>query len=179
MVHKRDVIAFCAHAFPSGETKVPSITCVKMDDDKKNDAFRLLNTFLREDKFYLATSAAYGDEGAPALRRALDLFLSAPELGFVWLAYAGNEAAGVCVVCYAISTSIGAHVAKLDDVFIAPEWQRQGVASAMIQALADELRGQGVRRIDTSLYIENRGGEEFYERLGFRSLREERLALVL
>lgn len=158
---------------------MPSITCVRMDADRQEDAFRLLNSFLREDEFYLATSAAYGDEGVPALRRALDLFLSAPEIGFVWLAYAGNEPAGVCVVCYAISTSIGGRVAKLDDVFVAPQWQRQGVASAMIQALADELRGQGVRRIDTSLYIENRSGEEFYERLGFRSLREERLALVL
>ena len=139
----------------------------------------MLDAFLREDKFYLATTAAYGDEGTPALRRALELFLTDPEPGFIWLAYAGNEPVGVCVVCYAISTSIGARVAKLDDVFVLPKWQRQGVGFAMINALVDELRSQGVRRIDTSQHVDNRGGKKFYERLGFRSLHEERLALVL
>jgi GNAT superfamily N-acetyltransferase len=158
---------------------VPKVTCTKMKEKHLGDAALLLNTFLRQDKHYLASSKAYGDRGLPALRRALRMFLRRPELGFVWLAYADGDSAGVCVVCYAISTSIGGRVAKLDDVFVTQHRQRQGIATAMLKALAEELRGEGVRRIDTSVYKRNRAGEKYYERLGFKPLNEERLALVL
>jgi GNAT superfamily N-acetyltransferase len=78
-----------------------------------------------------------------------------------------------------ISTSIGGKVAKLDDVFVAKNRQRQGIATAMLKALANELRRKRVRRVDTSVYKRNRAGEKYYERLGFKPLNEERLALVL
>jgi GNAT superfamily N-acetyltransferase len=155
------------------------IHCIKMSADRQNDALHLLNTFLREDKHYLASSRAYGDEGVPALKRAIRAFLDHPELGFIWLAYVGDEPAGVCVVSYAISTSIGGLVAKLDDVFVANHLQRQGIASEMLIALAEQLRREGVRRIDTSVYTQNYDAERYYEKLGFKTLGEERLALVL
>ena len=89
------------------------------------------------DAHYRATAGRYGDGGIEALDRALDLFLARPELGFVWLAYAHDagrrEAVGACVVCYAISTSRGTLVAKLDDVSIAQGWQGRGVGGAMLR----------------------------------------------
>jgi len=150
-----------------------------MSEDCQKDALCLLNTFLREDKHYLASSRAYGDEGLPALKRAIRAFLDHPELGFIWLAYLGSKPAGVCVVSYAISTSIGGLVAKLDDVFVANDLQRQGIATEMLTALAEQLRREGVRRIDTSVYTQNYDAERYYEKLGFKTLGEERLALVL
>jgi GNAT superfamily N-acetyltransferase len=150
-----------------------------MNEMHQKDAAQLLNTFLREDEHYLASSKAYGDKGVPALRQALRMFLRRPELGFVWLAYVDGNSVGVCVVCYAISTSIGGRVAKLDDVFVVQKRQRQGIATAMLKALTVELRREGVRRIDTSVYKRNRAGEQYYHRLGFKPLHEERLALVL
>jgi GNAT superfamily N-acetyltransferase len=150
-----------------------------MTETHRSDAAKLLNAFLCQDKHYLASSKAYGDQGLPALRRALRMFLRHPELGFVWLAYANGDSVGVCVVCYAISTSIGGRVAKLDDVFVAQDRQRQGIATTMLKALTKELKKEGVRRIDTSVYKRNRVGEKYYQRLGFKPLNEERLALVL
>jgi RimJ/RimL family protein N-acetyltransferase len=155
------------------------VRCVKMTKDSRDDALILLNTFLREDEYYLASSEVYGDKGLPALKRALDTFILRPELGFVWLAYVDDVPTGVCVVSYAISTSIGGLVAKLDDVFIISEMQRQGVATEMLLALARQLRAEGVRRIDTSVYSDNRAAEAYYDKLGFKTLGEERLALVL
>ena len=73
----------------------------------KADARALLGAFLGDDEHYLASAAVYGDGGPEALDRALDLFLERPELGFVWLAWAGDVAVGACVVCRAISTSRG------------------------------------------------------------------------
>src|ERR1051326_4642928 len=146
------------------------VVCAKMDAARRPDAFQLLNQFLREDEFYLEASAAYGDSGSEALARALDLMLEHPETGFVWLGYVAGKPATVCVVCYAISTSLGARVAKLDDVYGPGEWQRQGLGTAMLQALARELRSEGVGRIDTAVHLRNQPAYRLYEKLGFLRL---------
>jgi ribosomal protein S18 acetylase RimI-like enzyme len=150
------------------------------------DARRLLAAFLEGDEHYLASRATYGDGGADALDRALDLFLARPELGFVWLAFARDGGAdgearpvGACVVCLAISTSRGTLVAKLDDVTIAAGWQGRGVGTAMLRALAAHLRAKGVTRIDCGCHRANDGAWRFYAALGFRPLDEERIALLL
>jgi len=147
------------------------------------DARDLLASFLADDAHYLASSAAYGDAGLPALERALDLFLARPELGFVWLAYAQEPerrlALGACVACYAISTSRGSLVAKLDDVHVREGWHSRGVGSAMLRSLAHELEAGGVTRIDSACHRDNARAWRFYERLGFRALDEERIALLL
>lgn len=155
------------------------ITCRRMTRESRSGAFRLLSHFLTEDQHYLKSSSAYGDAGEAALNRALDLFLAKPELGFVWLAFDEHEVVAVCVVCLAISTSIGALVAKLDDVSVASERQGQGIGTEHLRGLKEELRRIGVRRIDTSVHLDNNDARRFYERHGFRSLGEERLSCVL
>ena len=146
-------------------------------------ALALLAEFLGDDDHYLASSAAYGDRGRDGIERALDLFLAHPELGFVWLAFADDGGAriavGACVICRAISTSRGALVAKLDDVTVASGWQGRGVGTAMLEQLVAHLRADGIARIDTACHRDNAGAWRFYERLGFRTLDEERIALLL
>jgi GNAT superfamily N-acetyltransferase len=160
-----------------------AIRCAPMTAATRADAEALLAEFLRADDHYLASSAAYGDGGGAALGIALDLFLARPEVGFVWLAFApsaqGAVPVGACVVCRAISTSRGSLVAKLDDVTVASGWQGRGVGVAMLAALAGHLRGQGITRIDTACHRANAGAWRFYERLGYRPLDEERVALLL
>ena len=158
---------------------MPEISCRRMTPASRDDAFTLLRAFLSDDPHYLDSSAAYGDGGEAALARALELFLARPETGFVWLAYDGAEPVAVCVVCFAISTSAGALVAKLDDVVVKHGWQGRGIGSAHLAALKDELRSLGVKRIDTAVHLQNQAARRFYERHGFRTLSEERIALVL
>ena len=169
-------------AAPAARSRV-AIRCAAMTAATKHDAEALLAEFLRGDDHYLASSPVYGDGGREALARALDLFLARPEIGFVWLAFAddahGRVAVGACVVCQAISTSRGTLVAKLDDVTIAARWQGRGVGTAMLTALAAHLRLRGITRVDCGCHRENEGAWRFYERLGFRSLDEERIALLL
>ena len=155
------------------------IQCARMTAESAGDARDLLAAFLRADAHYLASSAAYGDGGGAALDRALDLFLARPGIGFVWLARAGDVAAGACVVCRAISTSRGSVVAKLDDVTVHPQWRGRGVGQAMIAQLRDHLRDEGMTRIDCGCHRDNERAWRFYERLGFVPLDEERLALLL
>ena len=121
----------------------------------------------------------YGDGGPDALKRAVQLFVERPELGFVWMASLKGEVVGCCVVCYAISTSRGSIVAKLDDVNVRPGLEGRGIGSAMIESLKAELRRIGVTRIDTATHFDNPGARRFYERHGFASLREERMSCLL
>ena len=156
-----------------------TIHCERMRAATRDAAHRLLGFFLERDAHYQASASAYGDGGPAALARALDLFVARPELGFVWLAHAADATIGACVVCFAISTSRGGLVAKLDDVTIDPQRQGQGVGSAMLMALYDHLRAAGAGRIDTACHRGNAGAWRFYARQGFRPLDEERLALLL
>jgi GNAT superfamily N-acetyltransferase len=152
----------------------------RMDAALRAGALRVLGGFLEADAHYRAEARAYGDAGPDALARALDLFLAHPDSGFVWLALdEQGDVVGACVVCHAISTSRGRFVAKLDDVTIAPGWQGKGVGSAMLLALAAHLAERGFGRIDTACHRDNQGAWRFYAQLGFRSLHEERLALLL
>src|SRR6267142_2931057 len=144
-----------------------------------SDAFELLSAFLTEDEHYLASSKAYGDRGVKGLNDALDLFLEQPELGFVWMAYDADGIAGICVVCYAISTSMGAVVAKLDDVSVEATRRGQGIGTALVDQLKQQLSKESVKRIDVGVHLENSEARNFYERLGFVALNEERLACVI
>jgi GNAT superfamily N-acetyltransferase len=155
------------------------LRCRKMTAADHEAAGRLLKAFFAEDEFYLESSGAYGDAGAAPIGKALDMFIARPELGFVWLAFRGDEAVGMCVICYAISTSLGAVVGKLDDVFIAAGARGQGVGSAMLKALGVELKAAKVLRIDSAVHVRNTQAARFYARAGFRPLHEERIALLL
>ena len=143
------------------------------------EAFHMLTEFLSADEHYLASSQAYGDLGLRGLNDALNLFLERPELGFVWMAYDEKGAAGICVVCYAISTSMGSVVAKLDDVYVKPDRRGHGTGSEMLEQLKESLRKEAVTRIDVAVHLENPQARRFYEKLAFVALNEERLSCLI
>ncbi len=167
------------HYFLVQEGDLSLITCRKMSAAEVPDAFRLLSAFLTGDEYYLASSKGYGDRGFHGLNDALDHFLERPELGFVWIAYEDNEAVGICVVCYAISTSMGSLVAKLDDVSVREDRRGKGVGTELLKQLRDQLRREAVTRIDIGVHRDNPVARRFYERHGFVALNEERLACVI
>jgi len=156
-----------------------AIRCRKMGAADVRDAFHMLSDFLSADEHYLASSQAYGDLGMQGLNNALDLFLEQPELGFVWMAFDENGVAGICVVCYAISTSMGSVVAKLDDVSVKPDRRGKGVGSELLNQLKEQLRKEAITRIDVAVHLENPQARTFYERAGFVALNEERLSCLI
>ena len=155
------------------------ITCRKMTAPDVTDAFNMLSAFLSEDEHYLASSQAYGDRGIQGLNDALYLFLEHPDMGFVWMAYDEKGAAGICVISYAVSTSMGALVAKLDDVSVKEDRRGKGIGTVLLKQLKEQLRKESVTRIDVAVHFENPDARKFYERLGFTRLNEERLACVI
>ena len=156
-----------------------AIRCRKMGAADVHDAFHMLSDLLRADEHYLASSHAYGDLGLQGLNNALDLFLEHPELGFVWMAYDDQGVAGICVVCYAISTSMGAVVAKLDDVSVKEDRRGAGIGTVLLDQLKEQLRKEAVTRIDVAVHLENPQARHFYEKAGFVALNEERLCCLI
>lgn len=157
----------------------PNLSAKAMTKAEADHAFALIHAFLSTDSHYLDSSPAYGGGGEEALRNALALFLARPELGFVWLVYESGAAVACCVACYAISTSAGGIVVKLDDVSVLPGREGHGIGTFLVDSLKTELQRRGVKRIDTSCHRDNSRAYAFYERQGFRPVREERLAHVL
>ena len=163
----------------NGDPETRERTFRRMASTDRPDAFALLSSFLREDEHYLASSAAYGDGGPAALGAALALFDERPDYGFVWMAFEDTRPVGCCTLSYAISTSVGRVVAKLDDVVVEPRSRGRGVGGEMLETLFAHLRDVGIARIDLAVHQNNAGARRFYRRLGFTPLDEERLALLL
>ena len=155
------------------------LRCERMTRATLPGALAVLQGFLGADAHYLDSSAAYGDAGPDAGRRALELFLERPQLGFVWVARQGEDVLASCVVCFAISTSRGGLVAKLDDVSVAAGATGQGIGSLLLERLKAHLRTLGVSRIDCGCHRDNEGAWRFYARHGFVPLHEERIACLL
>ena len=158
---------------------VRHLVCEAMTEATLPGALAILTEFLSDDPHYRASSAIYGDAGPGATSVALHLFLERPELGLVYVARLEGAIIATCVVCYAISTSRGGLVAKLDDVSVARAHTGHGIGGAMLEALKDFLRAQGVSRIDCGCHRDNERAWRFYERHGFRPLHEERIACLL
>jgi len=112
------------------------------------------------------------------LQAALNLFVEREDYGFIWIAYDGNEAVGVCTVTWTISLGHGAVVAFLDHLFVSPDRDREETGVAMVELLKQDLRKVGIGRIDATI-VANAGERIFYERLGFRPANEERVVCDL
>lgn len=58
----------------------------------------------------------------------------------------------------------------LDQLSVRPEWQRQGIGTALIQAAARETAGNGYREMTLMTFREVPWNAPFYSRLGFTSI---------
>lgn len=59
------------------------------------------------------------------------------------------------------------HSAHLGGIAVAPELQNQGVGKRMMTALFDQLRSDGIVRVELCVSTDNPRGIAFYEKLGF------------
>jgi ribosomal protein S18 acetylase RimI-like enzyme len=82
---------------------------------------------------------------------ALETLLQGSEFGKVWLfGFQDDELAGYLVLTYSFSLEYGGVNALIDELYVRPEWRRQGIGDEALRFLEQILRNEGVN----TLYLE-------------------------
>jgi GNAT superfamily N-acetyltransferase len=104
------------------------------------------------------------DEG---LREMVSSLISNPEQGAVFIAQDESDAAvGVATLGWRWSSSRGARIGHLEDLFVKPEARGDGVAEALIEACAELCRERGAPGLDWLTRPDNHRARAVYERVG-------------
>lgn len=86
------------------------------------------------------------------------------------IAERGGTPVGFALYTFNYSVWTAARGIFVEDIWVVPEARRDGVARALMQALARECLARGYKRIDLNVLDWN-PARGFYERLGFRWIR--------
>ena len=106
---------------------------------------------------------ALTDAEVPAVDARLPLHRLG-QRGTYLVAWDGEEPIGHAFVAWS-GTKLG--VPELQDVWVAPERRRGGVATALTLAAEEKTRRQGMDRISLSVGIANEAARALYEQLGY------------
>jgi ribosomal protein S18 acetylase RimI-like enzyme len=91
---------------------------------------------------------------------------------FVLLARAGDDPAGYAVVKIRPGDDdtwpVGAHLAELISLAVAPDARGRGLGTALMDAVDAELERRGVRDLEVAVMAGNDRARSFYERRGLR-----------
>ena len=84
----------------------------------------------------------------------------------VWLALKGDECAGFALFFTNYSTFLGKPGLYLEDLFVKPQFRRQGIGLALLKKLASIARERDYGRMEWSVLDWNEPAINFYKKLG-------------
>jgi GNAT superfamily N-acetyltransferase len=97
---------------------------------------------------------------------ARDGFGETPQFAAL-IAERGGKPVGFALYTFNYSVWTAARGIFIEDIWVVPEERRNGVARALMVALAQECRAKGFKRIDLNVLDWN-PARGFYEKIGFR-----------
>lgn len=110
----------------------------------------------------------------------LDLALFGPEAAAeVLIATKADKAAAFALFFHNFSTFVGRRGLWLEDLYVRPEFRRQGCAHAMLQSLAGIARARNCGRFEWAVLDWNTPAIDFYQALGAVLLPDWRLCRVV
>ena len=115
------------------------------------------------------------DELTPVLKRVL----LDPNLGFLFVARAGNRIIGVAYAATLLSAEHCGFVSSLEELYVAPDWRQQGVGTALLGAVFARAATEGIVAIELEIDAGHKRVESLYERFGFRRLDRSRWLVKL
>lgn len=114
---------------------------------------------------------------AAVAARAFEALLDAPELGRIWLLELDGSVVGFLVLTIGFSMEYGGLRGAVDDLYVAPEARRCGVATAALAAARAAARALGARALQVEVGRDNERARRLYERCGFAAA--DRLPMTL
>ena len=83
-----------------------------------------------------------------------------------------GEMVGYLLYCHGYDLDFGGRITHIVDLFVREASRRQGVACALMEAVADICRQAGGKQLLWAVYTPNALAKEFYEKLGARYIRD-------
>lgn len=115
----------------------------------------------------LFTQEAEFQADSVAQQRGLNAILSDPAIGEILVARQNGQIVGMVNLLYSISTALGARVALLEDMIIAPDMRGSGVGSQLLAAAIGHAKQCGCLRITLLTDADNYAAQAFYRKQGF------------
>jgi ribosomal protein S18 acetylase RimI-like enzyme len=100
-----------------------------------------------------------------------------PDLGCVWLVEQQGTVAGHAVLTLHYIMEHAGFSAYIDDLFVKPEFRRQGIARALLAELWSECERRACRSVYVEVGSDNSPAITLYRRLGLRPLQDGRVML--
>jgi ribosomal protein S18 acetylase RimI-like enzyme len=100
-------------------------------------------------------------------RVALQAILADAAKGRVFVARDGRNVVAMCSLLYTISTAEGGKAALFEDLVVAPEHRKRGIAAALLKHVIAHARADGVLRLTLLTDMQNERAQALYRRLGF------------
>jgi GNAT superfamily N-acetyltransferase len=135
-------------------------TCVSVATEAQLPALCALlgELFAQETEFQPDADAQY---------RGLARIIGHPEAGTILVALQDDTVVGMVNLLYTTSTALGAPVAMLEDMIVAPAARGRGVGTMLLQSAFHAARAKGCRRITLLTDGVNGAAQRFYARHGF------------
>ena len=113
-------------------------------------------------------------------RHALEMILSDPSAGRVYVARDASRVVAMASLLYTISTAEGGVAALFEDLIVLPGYRGRGVASSLVKFMIQKARAQGVLRLTLLTDSQNNRAQSLYLKLGFAasSMTPMRLRLI-
>jgi ribosomal protein S18 acetylase RimI-like enzyme len=124
----------------------------------------------------------YGESSYPLDRawaaHAFEDLLKDPSRGMVWLLEMDGAPVGHVVLSLRFAMEFGGSLAYIDDLFVKPEFRRQGLARLGLDVLLEECRRRDCRAVHVEVAPDNVAANGLYRSVGMQPGADERLQLT-
>jgi ribosomal protein S18 acetylase RimI-like enzyme len=103
----------------------------------------------------------------PAVRNALRAFLADSTFGKVWIFSDGTTPAGYIVLTLGFSFEFHGQDAFIDELYVEPQYRRQGIGRRAVQFVEERARELGVQALHLEVDRGNDPAQELYHRAGY------------
>ena len=136
----------------------------------RDSAHRLLTAQLIE--HHLPADAA-------GISRGIDDALAPHSPAWLWLAERDGRAVAVFLANQFVSVERGGFTLWVEELYVAPEARRTGVARALLARVRDQARRLGMRAVELEVVPTQSAAFALYRALGFQDVPRQRMSLAL